>query len=90
VEGIVSVSAVPLREVAGSFSIVVANILAEELVRMSSDLVGKMRRGGFLVLSGILFEKEGTVLAGYAPFPLSLIETTREAEWSCLTFRLEE
>jgi ribosomal protein L11 methyltransferase len=88
VEEIVSVSTAPLSEVAGPFSIVVANILAEELVRMSFELLGKMRRGGFLVLSGILTEKEGTVLAGFAPFPLTLVETARESEWSCLTYCL--
>jgi ribosomal protein L11 methyltransferase len=86
---IVSACTAPLAEVVGLFSVVVANILAEELVRMSGELVGKMRQGGFLVLSGILTEKEGTVLAGFAPFPLNLVETTRDAEWSCLTFRLE-
>ncbi len=89
VEKIVSLSTAPLAEVVGLFSVVVANILAEELVRMSCELVGKMRQGGFLVLSGILTEKEGIVLAGFAPFPLTLVETTRDAEWSCLTFRLE-
>jgi ribosomal protein L11 methyltransferase len=89
VEGIVSVSMVPLSEVEGFFSVVVANILAEELVRMGRELVGKMRRGGLLVLSGILSEKEDTVLKGFAPFPLTLVETTREAEWSCITFCLE-
>jgi len=89
VERIVSLSTTPLSDVAGTFSIVVANILAEDLVRMSSDLLGKMRKGGFLILSGILTEKEETVIAGFAPFPLTLVDTTREAEWSCLTFRLE-
>lgn len=89
VEGIVSVSALPLVEVDGSFGVVVANILAEELVRMGRELVGKMRRGGLLVLSGILSEKEGLVLDGFAIFPLTLVEATREAEWSCITFRLE-
>jgi len=49
----------------------------------------KVARGGFLVLSGILTEKEGIVVTGFAPFLLTLVETTREAEWSCLTFRLE-
>jgi ribosomal protein L11 methyltransferase len=89
VEEIVSVSSVPLSEVDGFFGVVVANILAEELVRMRHELVGKMRRGGFLILSGILSEKEGTVLDGFAHLPLTLVETTREAEWSCITFRLE-
>ncbi len=90
VEGIVSVSDAPLREVAGNFAVVVANILAEDLVRMADDLVGKMRRGSILILSGILTDQEELVLSGFAPFPLALVETARKGEWSCITFRLEE
>ena len=89
VQGKVAVTAVPLKEVAGPFSVVVANILAEELVRMGSELVGKLRRGGYLILSGILSENEGIVHEGFAHFPLTLVETSRQAEWSCITYRLE-
>jgi len=88
VEGTVTVSGTPLAEVSGHFAVVVANILAEDLVRMGRELVGRLRQGGVLVLSGILSEKEETVLAGFAPFRLNLVETTRLAEWSCLAYRL--
>ncbi len=89
VEGMVSVSDAPLRDVPGQFAVVVANILAEDLARMADDLVGKMRQGSILILSGILTEKEEIVLSGFAPFPLALVETTRKGEWSCITYRLE-
>ena len=85
----VTVSSTPLGEVSGAFSVVVANILAEDLVRMAEELVGKMRAGGFLILSGILAEKENTVLDGFAGFPLDLAEMSRGGEWSCITFRLK-
>ena len=88
-QGNVEVTATPLKEVAGPFAIIVANILAEELVRMGPELVGKLRRDGYLILSGILTQNEGTVLEGFAHFPLTLVETTRQAEWSCITYRLE-
>jgi len=89
VRGIASATNTPLGEMPGSFAIVAANILAEELVRLGKDLVGKLRTGGFLVLSGILIEKEGIVFDGFNDFPLTLVETTREGEWSCITYRLE-
>jgi len=89
VRGIASASTTPLSEVTGSFAVVAANIIAEELVRMGKELVGKLRAGGFLVLSGILIEKEGTVFDGFSDFPLTLVETTREGEWSCITYRME-
>ena len=83
------VSCEPLAEIAGTFDIVLANILAEELVRLAGELVGKLRTGGVLILSGILTEKEELVTAGFSPFPLALMEITREAEWSCLAYRRE-
>jgi ribosomal protein L11 methyltransferase len=84
----VAVSAAPLREVAGTFEVVVANILAEELVRLAPELVEKITGEGFLVLSGILTEKEDIVLEGFARFPLVLLDTRRDKEWSCITYRL--
>ncbi len=89
VAGIVTAAATPLREVVGPFSVVVANILAEELVRLAPELVAMLQQSGFLVLSGILTEKEKIVLTGFAKFPLALVDTTRDDEWSCITFRLE-
>jgi ribosomal protein L11 methyltransferase len=89
VRDIVSLSTDPIREITGSFAVIAANILAEDLVRMAGDLAAKLRKGGFLILSGILTEKEGVVFDGFAGFPLTPVETTREGEWSCITFRLE-
>ena len=66
-----------------------ANILAEELVRLGKELFDRVRPHGFLILSGILTEKEELVRTGFAPFALALREITREAEWSCLTYRRE-
>lgn len=89
VSDVITVSTTLLWDVSGYFTVVVANILAEELVKMADDLVERMRENGFLVLSGILSEKEGIVFNGFAGFPLSLVETTREGEWSCITYRLK-
>lgn len=88
VGGTVVTGTTPLKEISGSFDVVVANILAEDLVRMAEDLVAKMRPGGFLVLSGILTEKESTVFSGFADLPIALVDTTREDEWSCISYRL--
>jgi ribosomal protein L11 methyltransferase len=89
VRDMVTVGTTPLREITGVFAVIAANILAEDLVRMGKDLVARLRNGGFLVLSGILTDKETIVFAGFADFPLTLVETTREGEWSCITYRLE-
>jgi ribosomal protein L11 methyltransferase len=80
-------STTPLTNVAGTYQIVVANILAEELVRLAGDLFDKVAAGGFLVLSGILNEREEHVRQGFAHHALALMEARREAEWSCLCYR---
>ena len=89
VAGALFVSDTPLANITGAFDIVVANILAEELVRMGPDLVQRVGLGGVLVLSGILAEKEEVVTSGFAGYNLELLEITREAEWSCISYLRE-
>ena len=83
------VTSEPLANITGTFDVVLANILAEDLVRLGPELVGKLREGGVLILSGILSEKEELVTSGFSPFPLTLVEVTRSAEWSCIAYRRE-
>jgi ribosomal protein L11 methyltransferase len=85
VENLVAASTTNLSDLEGEYGVVVANILAEELVRLSAPLIAKVAPGGWLILSGILTEKEGFVCAGFPG--LTPVESPREAEWSCLTFR---
>jgi len=87
VDSIVRASATPLAEVTGHYAIVLANILAEELVRMSGLLVEKLAAGGYLILSGILTEREEFVIKGFARHALCLHSVTREEEWCCIVFR---
>lgn len=81
----VQLSTTPLQEVPGNFDLVLANILAEELVRLAAALVAKVAPAGYLVLSGILTEKEALVLEGFAPFAMRRVEIVREGDWSCIT-----
>jgi ribosomal protein L11 methyltransferase len=82
-----SVSTAPLADLASAFDIVLANILAEELVRLAHPLVGRVAPHGHLILSGILREREAFVIEGFAPFPVILVETTHSGDWSCLVYR---
>jgi len=83
----VTVSDTPLALINGCFDIVLANILAEDLVRMAPDLVARLNPGGLLILSGILIEKETLVIDGYANSVMTLTEVSREGEWSCLVLQ---
>jgi ribosomal protein L11 methyltransferase len=50
---------------AGSFDVVVANILANPLVELASLLTRLLAPGGALVLSGLLVEQEGIIRSAY-------------------------
>ena len=82
---LVAASTTDLGLLPGEYDIVVANILAEELVRLSAQLIAKVAPGGWLILSGILTEKAEFVRAGFPG--MTPVESPTEAEWSCLTFR---
>lgn len=81
-----SISDTPLEEIEGSFDLLLANILAEELVRLSAELVERIAPGGLVVLSGILTEKETMVAEAFSARGLLPVETRRDGEWSCLVF----
>lgn len=83
----IEISPLPLEELPGEYDLVVANILAEENVRLKQHFMAHLRPGGWLVLSGILLEKEALVRAGFADMPLEDFPTRIQDEWVCLLYR---
>jgi ribosomal protein L11 methyltransferase len=78
-----------LEVLEGAFDVVLANILAEENIRLAPELVGRLVPGGALILSGILREKEALVREAFLSYPLSGPEITHREEWTCLLYRRE-
>ncbi|GAB4293560.1 MAG: 50S ribosomal protein L11 methyltransferase [Desulfuromonadia bacterium] len=76
----------PLDQIDGRYDLVVANILAEDLVRMRHDIARRVGSPGFLLLSGILTEKEEYVREGFRDAPLSFVRSTTMGEWSALLY----
>jgi ribosomal protein L11 methyltransferase len=67
-----------------SADVVVANILTNPLKVLAPALVGHVKPGGRLTLSGILESQEQEVIAAYAPL-IGLSAFRREDGWTCLT-----
>ena len=80
---------VPLESLTERFDIILANILAEELVRLAPNLAERLNPGGSLILSGILAEKEQLVRQGFASQPLKYIQTASAGEWVAMLYRNE-
>ena len=71
----------------GQDDLVLANILAKPLRRLSRDLVRRVGRGATLVLSGLLTAQAGDVIAAYRYQGLKLARRTTIDGWVTLTFR---
>ena len=78
----VDVSTTPLAEVAETYDLVVANILAPTLVALADDLRRVTAPGGRLVVSGILAGRHDHVLAALAP--MVVVRTDELDAWAAV------
>lgn len=77
-----------LAEVGEPYDLVVANILAHVIIDMAAlGLDTRIRRGGTLVVSGILGEQADAVATALAAHGLSLVERRQREDWVALIAR---
>ncbi|MDR1062069.1 MAG: 50S ribosomal protein L11 methyltransferase [Clostridiales bacterium] len=67
--------------VSGAFDVVLANIVADTIIRLMPDLGRCLAPGGTFVCSGIVCGREGDVLAALGAHGLAAVETLREDAW---------
>lgn len=72
----------PINETDEKYDVIIANIVADVLVFIASDLKKRLRDGGVLILSGIMDKYEDKVLRAYRTFELT--ERIVENEWVTL------
>ncbi len=83
VSAAISASTTPLGDIAGSFDVVVANVLAPTLIEMADDLRRVVAAGGVLVISGVLADRHDNVVGALAP--LVPIRTSIMDGWAAVT-----
>ena len=69
------------------YDIVVANILADELVNLTPVIVKSLKPGGIYITSGIIDDKEGVVADAVRAAGMEILETTYQGEWVSITGR---
>lgn len=69
------------------YDIVVANILADVLVPLTPVIVRQMKPGGIYITSGIIDDKEETVVEAVKAAGLTVEEVTYQGEWVSVTAR---
>lgn len=83
----VRITGKPLTEIRGGFSLVVANIIKEVLIHISKGLSQKTRRGGYIVLSGLLQEDEKETVEHFSGLSFSLIRRFTLKEWVAVVMK---
>ena len=69
------------------YDIVVANILADVLVPLTPVIVHQLKKGGIYITSGIIDDKEQTVVEAVKAAGLEVLEVTYQGEWVSVTAR---
>ena len=69
------------------YDIVTANILADVLVPLTPVIIHQMKKGGIYITSGIIDEKEETVVEAVKAAGLEVLEVTRQNDWVSVTAR---
>ena len=69
----------------GCYDIVVANILADVLVQLTPVIINQLKSGGIYITSGIIDDKEQTVVDAVKAAGLEVLDVTYQGEWVCVT-----
>ena len=69
------------------YDIVAANILADVLVQLTPVIVSQLKPGGIYITSGIIDDKEQTVVDAVKEAGLEVLDVTYQGEWVCVTAR---
>jgi len=69
------------------YDIVVANILADVLVLLTPVIINQLKPGGIYITSGIIDDKEETVVEAVKAAGLEVVEVTYQGEWVSITAR---
>ena len=64
-----------------------ANILADVLVALTPVIVNQLKKGGIYITSGIIDDKEETVVEAVKKAGLEVLEVTYQGEWVSVTAR---
>ena len=69
------------------YDMVVANILAEVLVPLTQVILAQMKPGALYITSGIIDDKEETVVEAVKKAGLEVLEVNHQGEWVSVTAR---
>ena len=82
------VAATPLEQVQAGYDLIIANIIHDVLLTMAGDFFRLLKKGGDLVLSGLLHgEQEENIIHIFEGLGFTLQGREQQDEWAALWFR---
>ena len=69
------------------FDVILANIQKNILMDIASDLKSKLKKNGFVILSGLLTEDEEEIKKYYGKLNFTFVQKERMDEWIALVFK---
>jgi ribosomal protein L11 methyltransferase len=72
-----------------TFDLIVANLTAKMLIKLRSHLISLIRRGGFVVMSGIIEQNRDDIEHHFFAEPFIVERTITEKEWLCYVLTKE-
>lgn len=88
VQDIISVAQSDLMQnVHGKAELVIANIIADIIIRLFDQLDEHLEQGGTLLTSGIIEDRIEDVLAAAEAHGYGVVERLENKDWACITFK---
>lgn len=76
-----------VREMTECADVIIANITADVLIAVKDIIKSSLKNGGYVIISGIISEKEAAVRSVYET-DFTLMEIERKNEWRAFLFKL--
>ncbi|MGN0664211.1 MAG: 50S ribosomal protein L11 methyltransferase [Negativibacillus sp.] len=76
-------------QVEGSFQVIVANIVADVIIRLCDDVAKYLAKGGVFIASGIIEERRDDVLAAMDRQGIEIMEERKNGGWVALACKVK-
>ena len=78
------------EKISGKFDIILANIVADIVIKLCSDVKKYMNPGAVFITSGIILPREDEVLAAFENSGLDVIDRRESGGWLCFETKAKE
>ncbi len=75
--------------VKGKFPLIVANIVADAIIRLSEDVPNLLQKDGYYIVSGIIDTRKQDVLTALDKLGFKAVNIREDAGWVCIEFKLK-